>query len=171
MLTLYGTKGSGSAAIEAATKEAQRLGGLVRTSQSSHGQATAMVDEIAVKQVLLQDLEMRFAVQASSVQLLEFLERGLPGNLWVTGVSTELRDGKDWGYENRSIPVMRVVGRGEDASVSARKAFNDFAESISAQLPSGEEAARPSTRQVGQQIEWTLEMHLVDPGQPVEEGE
>ena len=89
----------------------------------------------------------------------------------VTGVSTELRDGKDWGYENRSIPVMRVVGRGEDASVSARKAFNDFAESISAQLPSGEEAARPSTRQVGQQIEWTLEMHLVDPGQPVEEGE
>ena len=155
-----------SSAAESARLEAQRLGGLVRTSQASHGQATAMVEEIEQQSILLQDLEMRYALQAASIETLAFLEQGLPSNLWVHGVSTELRDGKDWGMEGKSVPILRVVGRGEDASVSARKAFNDFAESISSQLPSGEEAARPSTRQVGQQIEWTLEMHLLDTSAP-----
>ena len=128
-----------------------------------------MVDEIEQQSVLLQDLEMRYALQAASVETLAFLEQGLPSNLWVHGVSTELRDGSDWGMEGTAVPILRVVGRGEDASVSARKAFNDFAESISSQLPSGEEAARPSTRQVGQQIEWTLEMHLLDTSNPSED--
>ena len=72
-----------------------------------------------------------------------------------------MRDGKDWGMEGRSIPIVRVVGRGEDASVSARRAFNDFAESVFSQLPEGEASARPSTRAVGQQIEWTLEVQLL----------
>ncbi|MCH2101573.1 MAG: pilus assembly protein PilM [Planctomycetes bacterium] len=159
-----------SSAADDARLEAQRLGGLVRTSQASHGQATAMVEEIEQQAVLLQDLEMRYALQAASIETLAFLEQGLPSNLWVHGVSTELRDGKDWGMEGKSVPILRVVGRGEDASVSARKAFNDFAESISSQLPSGEEAARPSTRQVGQQIEWILEMHLLDTSHSLVEG-
>lgn len=150
-----------TSAADAARLEAQRLGGLVRTSQSSHGQAVGMLEEIEQKRVLLNDLEARFATQAASAELLEFLEQELPPNLWVQSVSVELRDGKDWQREGKLVPVLRVVGRGEDASVSARGAFNNFAERLYTQLPGGETSARPSTRAVGQQIEWTLEMHLL----------
>jgi Tfp pilus assembly PilM family ATPase len=155
-----------SSAAEEARIEATRLGGLVRTAQASHGQAVAALEQIEQKQLLLSDLEMRYAMQAASDQMLEALTQGLPSNLWVQGVSAEMRDGKDWGIEGRSIPILRVVGRGEDASVSARKAFNDFAESVFSQLPEGEASARPSTRAVGQQIEWTLEVQLLASMQP-----
>lgn len=151
-----------AAAAEASQEESKRLRGLVSGSERSHGQAVEMLAEIEEKEFVLQDLERRFALQQSSERMLTFLEQGLPGNLWVLSAAAEFRDGKDWAREGEVIPVLRVVGRGEDASVSARKAFNDFAQSVAAQLPRGEESARPSTRRVGQQIEWTLEMQLLD---------
>lgn len=150
-----------SSAAAEAQEEARRLGGLARATQTSHGQGVALIEEIERTDALLADLEMRHALQKSARELVAFLHTSLPSNLWVESVSAEMRDGKDWGYEGREIPVLRVVGRGEDAAVRATSAFNTFSEQLYAQLPRGEQAARPSTRTVGQQIEWTLETHLL----------
>ncbi len=59
------------------------------------------------------------------------------------------------------IPVLRIVGKGEDAYVSARKAITTFGEGIWKQLPGGEDAYRQSTERAGQQIEWTVQTHLL----------
>lgn len=84
-----------------------------------------------------------------------------------------MQGGKDWGLEGQTVPVLKVVGRGENGSVEARQAFNSFSESLWTQLPGGEAAAKPSTRRMGQQIEWTIEAHLLDTGgsDQLEEGE
>jgi len=160
-----------ASAAEKAGAEAKRLGALVRTSQSSHSEGVGLLEELEQNKLLLDDLEMRAALQASSRGLIGFLHDSLPKNLWVESVGVEVRDGKDWDMEGTLVPVLRVVGRGEDAEVSATKAFNDFARSLYSQLPAGETAARPSTRRVGQELEWTLETYLLVPNTNDEEGE
>jgi Tfp pilus assembly PilM family ATPase len=145
-----------------ASTEARRLGSIVKKSQSSHVQATELLDHIKQHNLLLSDLESRFALQRSAKELMSFLHTGLPENLWVETINVEMQEGKDWQLEGQLVPVLKIVGRGENGSVEAGQAFNQFSESLWAQLPGGEAAARPSTRRMGQQIEWTIETHLLD---------
>jgi Tfp pilus assembly PilM family ATPase len=162
-----------SNAADHAGLEARRLGKLAKNSQSSHVQATELLEHISQHDLLLTDLEARFAMQRSAKELMGFLHNGLPSNLWVESANVEMREGKDWGFEGKTVPVLKVVGRGENASVEARQAFNTFSQSLWDQLPGGEAAAKPSTRRMGQQIEWTIEAHLLNAGGPeeLEEGE
>ena len=157
-----------SSAAQVAQKESQRLGAIVKKSQSSHTEAVGLLEQIKEQSVLLEDLQQRFALQQSTKQILDYMHKTLPGNLWIESFTVELQEGKDWGLEGQLIPVLRVVGRGEDASVPARKAITEFGEGVWAQLPGGEEAYRQSTERMGQQIEWTVQTHLLK-GQVEEE--
>jgi type IV pilus assembly protein PilM len=157
-----------SSAAQVAQKDSQRLGAIVKKSQSSHTEAVGLLEQIEEQSVLLEDLQQRFALHQSSKEILEYMHKTLPGNLWIESFTVELQEGKDWGLDGQLIPVLRVVGRGEDASVPARKAITEFGEGVWAQLPGGEDAYRQSTERMGQQIEWTVQTHLLK-GQVVEE--
>jgi Tfp pilus assembly PilM family ATPase len=148
------------AAADAKT-ESQRLGAIVKRSQSSHVDAVGLLEQIEQQELLLTDLQQRFSLHQSAQKMLDFMHTALPDNLWIESFTVELQDGKDWGMEKQMIPVLRVVGRGEDASISARKAITEFGEIVWAQLPGGEEAYRQSTERMGQQIEWTVQTHLL----------
>ncbi len=144
--------------------QAGRLGAQVRKAQAAETKATEYLQQIEQEEVLLADLEARFAAQRSAAEIRDFLVDQLPANLWVDSLTVELRSGKDWDLPDRTIPVLRAVGRGEDAADMATTAFNAFSQQLWSQLPGGEAAARPSTKRVGQGIEWTIEAHLLDLG-------
>ena len=108
------------------------------------------------------------APSRSSSSLLRLrASSSLPGPLWAESFAVRMEGGKDWGYEDRDVPVVHIEGRAEEDPRAASQMFGEFQarlESLVPRGPAGESGVKATATPRGRDLEWALRVVLVDLG-------
>ncbi len=162
----------GSLADEAGTNS-KRARTTLRNAEQAHSDAVGLLASAAESERMHAELVSRFAVNRSGLELLRLMETGLPAPLWVETFTVRMESGKDWGYDDRDVPVVHFQGRAEEDPRAASAMFGDFSaqlEALAPRGPAGESGIKATSRPRGRDLEWGIRAVLVDLVDEMEEG-
>jgi Tfp pilus assembly PilM family ATPase len=139
----------------------------LQAADKAHAEALGLLERVATQEALHAELVARFALNRSAFELLRMLETELPGPLWAESFAVRMEGGKDWGYEDRDVPVVHIEGRAEEDPRAASQMFGEFQarlESLVPRGPAGESGVKATATPRGRDLEWALRVVLVDLG-------
>ncbi len=135
--------------------------------ESDHSKAVELLAQVEQEQLLLQDLEARYAGAHGAERLWQYLETTLPDSLWVESFRLSFADGKEWGREDQRVPVFEVAGRAEDDVRAASQAFGAFAGGLGSLLANAERDLQASSKPRGKSLDWSLRLQLMKAAEAV----
>lgn len=144
---------------------ASQLGRQVKKREAAQERFAELELEVAQAEQLSLDLQRRWGVARTAQEMLALVREQLPADLWVTSFEARLDRAADWDRaDEQGVPVVQVRGSGSASSGQrVESLFGQFAERVTAMLPSGELARRVETRGAGRKFEWSLSLHLLAP--------